>query len=97
VVETGLFQVRREQLAPLFELEVAEVAEVAEDETTNPTQTVCCHGWMGGKKQQIRGFGSMSEQQRSRGKCRRRASVGRNQRETDHIKGEFAVHTERAA
>ena len=66
-METGLFQVRREQLAPLFELEVAEVAEVAEDETTNPTQTVCCHGWMGGKKQQIRGFGSMSEQQRSRG------------------------------
>ena len=28
--------------------------------------------------------------------CRRRASVGQIQSETDHVKGEYAVHTERS-
>ena len=85
------------KLAPLLESVGLAVTEVAKDETTNPIyRSDVMDGWAG----RISRFEALDPSRSSSGvvaQRRRRASVGRIQSETDHVKGECAVHTERAA
>ena len=69
-------------LAPLLELEFAEVAEVAGRRRDNQlTQTVCYRGWMGGKKQQIRGLGRLRIHVGAAAESWHRAGDGRRRKE----------------